>query len=252
VDVLDMPAPASVSQFSSASSRNIQFPPGLSTLETPRSWYESSSSEGDHAGITIDVLEDTPPRAGDGWRAIARNATLSHPSEHRTSFGVPQFVHPRDLTAISEAGSLHSMRSHLNPMSPLSSGSAPMSLRHNLTGSNSSRPSKYSHSQTASSARSLTHSSSISSNDRRRTRGAVSPALSAFGPDSPLMGHFPSPPPPLPYIRQSLRPGSSASAAQTSFTESAGTEATYTNTVVDRSPERDSVLLSMPWATGLD
>ena len=88
VDVLDMPAPASVSQFSSASSRSVQFPPGLMAIQSPRSWYESSSSDGDNAGITIDVLEDTPPRAGDGWRAMARNATLSHPSEHRTSFGV--------------------------------------------------------------------------------------------------------------------------------------------------------------------
>jgi hypothetical protein len=87
VDVLDIPAPASVSQFSSASSRSVQFPPGLVTLQSPRSWYESSSSDGDNAGISIDVLEDTPPRAGDGWRAIARNATLSHP-DHRTSFGI--------------------------------------------------------------------------------------------------------------------------------------------------------------------
>ena len=94
VDVLDMPAPSSVSQFSSASSRSVQFPPGLTTLQSPQAWYESSSSEGDHAGITIDVLEDTPPRPGDGWRAIARNATLSHPAEHRTSFGVVSILCP--------------------------------------------------------------------------------------------------------------------------------------------------------------
>jgi hypothetical protein len=88
VDVLDMPAPASVSQFSSASSKSLQFPPGLMTIHAPRSWYESSSSEGSAAGIGIDVLEDTPPRAGDGWRTLARNATLSHLADHRSSFGV--------------------------------------------------------------------------------------------------------------------------------------------------------------------
>jgi hypothetical protein len=88
VDVLDIPAPASVSQFSSASSRSVQFPPGLVTLRSPGSWYESSSSDGDNAGITIDVLEDTPPRAGDGWRAMARHATLNSPADHRSSFGV--------------------------------------------------------------------------------------------------------------------------------------------------------------------
>lgn len=86
VDVLDMPAPASISQFSSASSRGgLPFPPGLAQLP---SWYASSSSEaGDNAGISIDVLEDAPPTAGDGWRVLARNTSLSHP-EHRTSFGI--------------------------------------------------------------------------------------------------------------------------------------------------------------------
>jgi len=88
IDVLDIPAPASVSQFSSASSRSVQFPPGLVALQGPQAWYESSSSDGDNAGITIDVLEDTPPRAGDGWRAMARSATLSHPAEYRSSFGI--------------------------------------------------------------------------------------------------------------------------------------------------------------------
>ena len=86
VDVLDMPAPASVSQFSSASSRSVQFPPGLMMLPSQPSWY-GNSSDAETSGITIDVLEDTPPRPGDGWRAIARNATLSHP-DHRTSFGM--------------------------------------------------------------------------------------------------------------------------------------------------------------------
>lgn len=90
-DILDMPAPASISQFSSASSRGgVPFPPGLGMgqLPTPRSWYESSSSEaGGDVGITVDMLEDEPPRAGDRWRFMARNASLSYPA-HRSSFGV--------------------------------------------------------------------------------------------------------------------------------------------------------------------
>lgn len=90
-DILDTPVPASISKFSSASSRGgMPFPPGLGMgqLPTPKSWFESSSSEaGGDLGITIDVLEDEPPRAGDRWRFMARNASLSYP-EHRSSFGV--------------------------------------------------------------------------------------------------------------------------------------------------------------------
>ena len=166
----------------------------------------------------------------------------------------PQYVLAHDLTAISEVGSLHSMRSHLSPMSPRSSGSAPASSRHNLTGSNSSRPSAYSQGRTGSSGRSLSHSGSISLDERRRTRGAVSPSLSAFGTDGSSMGHLPL----LPASSTRLpRPGQrdSTTTARMSYPESAGTEATYTNTIVgyvDDQTTRDSVLLSMPWATGLD
>jgi len=240
----------------------MPFPPGLIQLPTPRSWYESSSSEGEN--ITIDVLEDEPPRAGDGWRVLARNANVSQ-TEHRSSFGIPQFVYSHDLTAISEVGSLHSMRSHLNPFSARSSGSAPASSRHNFSGSNSSKPSGHSHGRTTSSGISLAHSGSISSDGRRRLRGPVSPALSAFGyPDSPSpTGQFtvPTPPPP-PYIPRSPLGGAREATVRsvttgtpgTSTAGSADTEATYMNNLdymVDHTTA-DSHLLSMPWATGLD
>lgn len=93
VDVLDMPAPVSMSQFSSISSRGgMPFPPGL--LTTPRSWYESSSSDaGESAGIRIDVLEDAPPQARDGWRVLARNGSIAYP-EHRSSFGIVSGLSP--------------------------------------------------------------------------------------------------------------------------------------------------------------
>lgn len=299
VDILDLPAPASVSQFSSASSRGtVPFPPGLVQLPTPRSWYESSSSEGGgeraDVFVGIDGLEDEPPRAGDGWRVLARNAGLGN-VEHRSSFGLvsvcihsfiwskdigadccpiffskPQFVHSQDLTAISEVGSLHSMRSRLNPFSARSSGSAAASSHHNFSGSNSSRPSG----QTASSALSLAHSGSISSDGRRRLRGTVSPALSAFGypdlsPSSTGTGQFQQPaPPPPPYIPQSSLFGGGAQqpitvrsvttgTPGTSTTGSADTETTYTNNfnldcALADQLTGDSQLLSMPWATGLD
>jgi hypothetical protein len=83
-------------------------------------------------------------------------------------------VYPREAT-VSEQGSLHSMRSHLGPYSALSAaGSAPAS------NSNS----EHSRGFTAGSLRSLAHSSSISSIDRRIVRrdpGEVSPPLSATG-----------------------------------------------------------------------
>ncbi len=83
-------------------------------------------------------------------------------------------MHPRDLT-VSEQGSLHSMRSHLGLHSALSAaGSAPVSLS----------ASEHSRGITLGSLKSLAHSSSISSTDRRLGRpslGEVSPALSATG-----------------------------------------------------------------------
>ncbi|KAI0833776.1 hypothetical protein BC628DRAFT_1307991 [Trametes gibbosa] len=201
VDVLDIPAPRPASPFSAASSRPT-FPPGLVPLPTPRAWRDSHASSSPSPGtdntshIGIDILEDAPPAADNGWLSLAGG--FRPPDGRRMTFGVPLVVQPRD-TLQSERGSLHSMRSHLSPHSSMSpAGSAPASARHAVTSSGSSRPtaSSNSHSRgpTGSSGGSLTHSSSISSDDRRRRRAEVGevmrPPLSAFG------AGFPSIPPP--------------------------------------------------------
>ena len=90
-------------------------------------------------------------------------------------------VHPRDVSR-SEAGSLHSMRSHRNPGSPRSvSGSAPASLfQHTPDSSQGSR----SHGRSQGSGHSLVHQTSISSQGRRRRRRpevGESPLPSPFG-----------------------------------------------------------------------
>ncbi|KAI0364317.1 hypothetical protein BV20DRAFT_868183 [Pilatotrama ljubarskyi] len=201
VDVLDIPAPRPASPFSAASARPA-FPPGLVPLPTPRVWRDSHASSSPSpatdstSGIGIDVLEDEPPAADGGWRSLAGG--IRPGDGRRTTFGVPMVVQPREALR-SERGSLHSMRSHLSPHSSMSpAGSAPASSRHTLAGSGSSRPSASSHSRgpTGSSGGSLAHSSSISSEDRRRRRGEVgeiaSPPLSAVFPGR----GFPSSPPP--------------------------------------------------------
>ncbi|KAH9847556.1 hypothetical protein C2E23DRAFT_496989 [Lenzites betulinus] len=202
VDVLDIPAPRPASPFSAASSRPT-FPPGLVPLPIPRVWRDSHASSSPSPAtdstshIGIDILEDAPPSADNGWLSLAGG--FRPPEGRRTTFGVvPMVVQPRDSLQ-SERGSLHSMRSHLSPHSSTNpAGSAPASTRHTLTSSGSSRPTASSHSHsrgpTGSSGGSLTHSSSISSDDRRRRRAEVGevmpPPLSAFG------GRFPSIPPP--------------------------------------------------------
>lgn len=180
VDVLDIPAPRPASPFTAASSRP-DFPPGLISLPAPRVWRDSHVS-GDSAGIQIDVLEEAPPTAQDGWRNLS-GIGRAPGEDRRTTFGMPVVVHPR-AALNSEQGSLHSMRSHLSPHSPLNmSGSAPASSLHTHH-SSSSRPSMHSQGLTGSSGGSLAHSNSISEDDRRpRRRGTVgevsSPALSA-------------------------------------------------------------------------
>ena len=166
------------------------------------------------------------------------------------------------MTAISEVGSLHSMRSHLMPYSGQSSGSAPASSRHRLDGSNSSRPSGHSAQRTTSSGMSLAHSGSISSDGRQRLRGNVSPSLSAFGPqESPTLTQFPAPPPP-PYLPRSplvslhdttLRDTHSPSSSRTSHDYDEGQELTFGGlSPLNGQFSPDSQLLAMPWATGFD
>jgi hypothetical protein len=81
----------------------------------------------------------------------------------------------------------------------------------------------------------------------------VSPALSAFGPDS----HLPTVPPPPPYMPRSVNAGlrESTVTTVTGISESTERQVTYPNTqdgdVADQATA-DVELLSMPWATGLD
>ena len=92
VDVLDIPAPA---PFSSTSMSGSLFPPGLAPLSSRRAFRDSLSvitGSSNGAGITIDVLDAEPPRAGDGWRNLAGSLLGGgggpDPNERRTTFGV--------------------------------------------------------------------------------------------------------------------------------------------------------------------
>ncbi|KII84407.1 hypothetical protein PLICRDRAFT_46314 [Plicaturopsis crispa FD-325 SS-3] len=177
VDLLDIPAPSPVEPFASASSASTRermpFPPGLISIAKPRKWDGSLSSGSRSGSSGNDMLEDEPPRAGDGWRTLA--ATAAHGGgDRRTTFGTPQFVHPRSPTQ-SEMGSLHS---HLSP----TSGTASRRDLSGSLGSDSSRPSGHSQARTGSS--SIAHSGSVSSDGR--LRGSPNPnvgraSVSAMG-----------------------------------------------------------------------
>lgn len=117
-DILDTPAPLAVSPFTSipsipslhetatgttGSSSGIMsypLPPGLEV--TPKMWTDASSSATDspftvvpnhatNAGISIDVLEEEPPRAGNGWRSMA--AEQAAPGGRRSVFGPVRAFH---------------------------------------------------------------------------------------------------------------------------------------------------------------
>lgn len=202
-DILDTPAPSAIPHFVSSSStntsssialRNHPYPPGLA-LVSPKAWANSDMSStgsspvhlvsphmdspgggGADVTIDIDILEEEPPNAGEGWRTIASG--LFGPAGRRTTFGLPQYVYQPEL--LSEQGSLHSMRSHLAPSSR-STGSASASRMGGSFGSNSSRPSAYSVASAANN--SLNRQGSIGSDGFGHRRvGPISPALSALGP----------------------------------------------------------------------
>lgn len=113
VDILDMPAPRGISPFASTSSlRNTSttssvskkaypHPPGLVSedLPTPAAWKDTdgttpsvgsfavdSSGDGNRlsTGITVDVLEEAPPAAGQSWRSLAGTRS----ENKRTTFGL--------------------------------------------------------------------------------------------------------------------------------------------------------------------
>lgn len=113
-DILDLPAPSAVSPFASTSSvgslREMStgssagitahpFPPGLG-LGTNKSWTDISSSAAQapgafavvsshntNAGVSIDVLEEAPPSAGEGWRSMASAVNSNSDPGRRTTFG---------------------------------------------------------------------------------------------------------------------------------------------------------------------
>lgn len=173
-DYLDDPVPRPASPFATVSSAKASSPPPGLTLPDPHVWRDSATTPSNTSGgIDIDLLEEAPPAAGESWRQMAQGLPSLH--ERRTTFGLPlTLVHPREFTT-SEQGSLHSMRSHLSPHAALSAaGSAPVS----------NSASEHSRGFTVGSLKSLAHSSSVSSTDRRLVRpspGEVSPALSATG-----------------------------------------------------------------------
>ncbi|KAL4062939.1 hypothetical protein V8B97DRAFT_2089916 [Scleroderma yunnanense] len=205
VDVLDLPVPVPASPFTASMGTSRGTPPGVQAQE--RALGESLSvitGSSDEANIAIDVLDAEPPRAGEGWRAMAEGRLIGRGSgsdngERHTTLGTPQLVHPPQ-TMLSEQGSLHSMRSYLSPYSRSSGSDSGPGSRHsnNHTGSASSRPSASSRVQTVSSG-------SVRSGSFSRLRGGgsgfpISPAVSAFGPlnePSPLsplaMHDLPSP-----------------------------------------------------------
>ncbi|KIM62705.1 hypothetical protein SCLCIDRAFT_789041 [Scleroderma citrinum Foug A] len=189
VDVLDLPVPAPASQFTASGGTSRGTPPSVGGGPAhQRSFGDSLSiitGSSNEAGITIDVLDAEPPRAGEGWQTMAGGLLSSRGSGsdnggRRTTFGTPQLAHQQQAT-MSEQGSLHSMRSFLSPHSRSSGSDSGPGSRHSNghTGSASSRPSAQSRVPTASSG-------SLRSGSFSRLRGGgsgfpVSPALSAFG-----------------------------------------------------------------------
>jgi len=177
--------------------------------------------------------------------------------QHRTTFGLPSFVHPRSIT-LSEQGSLHSMRSHLAPNAVRSTGSAPTSLRHVVEGSygsGSSRPSAHSGLRSAS-----TDSNSVTSDGRRRLRasvsqtGPISPPMSAIGrpgrtPVGDMLTPYPTPPGSPPASPPSSPFGASYRQPTTSMSSNADT----TLPSVDSDPASPSQYFhAVPWAAGLN
>ena len=90
VDVLDLPAPEPVSQFMASGGMSRGTLPGRQ--EQQRSSLSIITGSSNDAGITIDVLDAEPPRAGEGWRTMAEGllggrSSGSDNGQRRTTFG---------------------------------------------------------------------------------------------------------------------------------------------------------------------
>ncbi|PPQ83982.1 hypothetical protein CVT25_000528 [Psilocybe cyanescens] len=238
------------------------FSTGIHALDYAANHYNDHSH--DINAISIDVLEEEPPNAEQGWRTISSTGSGGaggggfDPSR-RGTFGL--FM-PGPGGLSSEQGSLHSMRSHFTP-SNRSTGSAPAGSH---MGSTSSR------------AHSLLRTGSISSDERKR----LSPALSAFGhgtgyghqmrasssTGSGSGGHHsqhPSVEPPLspvigsppsvhmgPDKSTTLRSmGSGADSSYTAYTSLATTRARERERSISPSNASMSMATDAPWAGGL-
>lgn len=222
VDILDLPAPAALTHFASNTSipesdgvssvglSKYPYPPGLEGGAKVKTWSPDGSLIGATSPAwnamnqrysemgeyrqrqTVDLLEERPPSAQEGWRNMAASNIGGGFGDAgaRTTFGMPQIMHP--ALVASEQGSLHSMRSHLDPNYMRSTGSA-AAARRELSGSvssNSSRPSVNSSSSSATNSinRNIVRAGSII-NDRGRRQDSHAPhPLSPFG----VSGSFPS------------------------------------------------------------
>ena len=114
MDILDMPAPSAVLPFTSASTSTLSlrektttnilglgtpsFPPGLVLSTQKKSWTDASSTatqvhtpfavvatHNTGPAVAIDVLEDAPPTAEEGWRSMA--AVIQSGPGRRTTLG---------------------------------------------------------------------------------------------------------------------------------------------------------------------
>ncbi|KAI9452523.1 hypothetical protein F5148DRAFT_1331069 [Russula earlei] len=152
--------------------------------------YEANPSDSRKTDDVVDYLDVPIPRPASPFASVssvkrlpappglgppASNLAAASQSDVDDLINIePSTVYPHEQT-VTEQGSLRSMRSHVSPHSVLSaSGSAPTS----------NSASAHSRGFTVNSLKSLAHSSSISSTDRRIVRpnpGEVSPPLSATG-----------------------------------------------------------------------
>lgn len=101
VDVLDLPVPTPASQFTASGGASRGTPPsGGGGQAQQRSFGDSLSDitgSSNEAGITIDVLDAEPPRAGEGWRTMAEGllggrGSGSDNGGRRTTFGIVSFL----------------------------------------------------------------------------------------------------------------------------------------------------------------